>query len=190
MGGGHITRPELGMAQADPSHPLTEFYLLLQRALDKAGVFELPALYAAMQAPARRVYADEASQYLRLACEPKQGYTQLLGEGRLRLLYSALCVAPSGAPAALVLTEECTRATCAVQLLPPFLWDEALPPVPDSTSALSLQLTAQDIDAIDTAAASLGRRMAGSAQNKRWLRHPKADAFLAQRVALLQRVYR
>ena len=42
------------MAQPDPAHPLTEFYLLVQQALDKAGCFALPALYASLQAPARR----------------------------------------------------------------------------------------------------------------------------------------
>jgi hypothetical protein len=34
------------MPQPDPAYPLTEFYLLLQHALDKAGRFALPALYA------------------------------------------------------------------------------------------------------------------------------------------------
>ena len=35
MGGGHLSRPDFGMPQPDPDHPLTEFYLLLQRGLDK-----------------------------------------------------------------------------------------------------------------------------------------------------------
>ena len=30
MGGGHLSRPDFGMPQPDPAHPLTEFYLLLQ----------------------------------------------------------------------------------------------------------------------------------------------------------------
>ena len=46
MGGGHVSRPDFGMPQPDPAYPLTEFYLLLQHALDKAGRFALPALYA------------------------------------------------------------------------------------------------------------------------------------------------
>lgn len=187
MGGGHLTRPDLGMPQADPAHPLTEFYLLLQKALGQAGVFALPALYAGMQAPARRIWADEAQQYLRLSSTPQAGYTKLLGPGQLRLLYCTLHVAPGGAPAALLLTEECTRNVCAVQLLPPFLWDEALPPLPQSTSALALQLTAADLDAADADPDALGRHLARSGQNKRWLRHPKADTFLAGRVALLQK---
>ena len=29
MGGGHLSRPDFGMPQPDPAHPLTEFYLLL-----------------------------------------------------------------------------------------------------------------------------------------------------------------
>lgn len=46
MGGGHLSRPDFGMPQPDPAHPLTEFYLLLQHGLDREGVFALPALWA------------------------------------------------------------------------------------------------------------------------------------------------
>lgn len=35
MGGGHVSRPDFGMPQPDPAYPLTEFYLLLQHALEK-----------------------------------------------------------------------------------------------------------------------------------------------------------
>ena len=51
MGGGHVSRPDFGMPQPDPAYPLTEFYLLLQHALDKAGRFALPALYARVSGP-------------------------------------------------------------------------------------------------------------------------------------------
>ena len=51
------------MAQPDPAHPLTEFYLLVQQALDKAGCFALPALYASLQAPARRIYPEDCLLY-------------------------------------------------------------------------------------------------------------------------------
>lgn len=70
MGGGHLSRPDFGMPQPNPDHPLTEFYQLLQRGLDREGVFALPALYAAFQAPARRIYADEAADYLTLSETP------------------------------------------------------------------------------------------------------------------------
>lgn len=96
MGGGHVSRPDFGMPQPDPACPLTEFYLLLQHALDAAGSFALPAL----------------------------------------------------------------------------------------------QLTMQDVELIDADPAALGRKLVHTAQHKRWLHHPKADTFLAGRVALLQRVYR
>ena len=148
MGGGHVSRPDFGMAQPDPAHPLTEFYLLVQQALDKAGCFALPALYASLQ------------------------------------------VAADGAPAALLLTEECTRSVTALQLLPPFVWEDPLPPLPDVPAALTLQLTVQDVEAIDTDPAALGRRLVGSPAGKCWLTHPRAETFLAERVALLQRVYR
>ena len=119
MGGGHVSRPDFGMPQPDPNHPLTEFYLALQHALDKEGSFALPALYAGFQAPARRIYADEAAEYLTLSSTAGEGMTRLLAPGHLQLLYSSLHVMPDGAPVALLLTEECTRTVVAVQLLPP-----------------------------------------------------------------------
>ena len=190
MGGGHVSRPDFGMPQPDPDHPLTEFYLLLQHGLDKAGVFHLPALYASFRAPARRIYADEAAGCLTLSETADEGAVLLSAPRNLQLLYSSLHVEPDGSPAALLLTEECTRATVAVQLLPPFVWEDPLPPLPDTPAALTLQLTMQDVMQADTDPAALGRKLAGTAANKRWLHHPKAETFLAERVALLQRVYK
>ena len=190
MGGGHVSRPDFGMPQPDPAYPLTEFYLLLQHALDKAGRFALPALYARVQAPARHIYLDEAREYLSLSPTGQEGDIRLLAEGSLQLLYSTLHVLPDGTPAALLLTEECTRTTMAVQLLPPFVWEDPLPPLPDTPAALALQLTMQDVMQADTDPEALGRKLAGTAANKRWLHHPKAETFLAERVALLQRVYK
>ena len=57
MGGGHVSRPDFGMPQPDAAYPLTEFYLLAQQALEKSGSFMLPALYAGLQAPARRIWS-------------------------------------------------------------------------------------------------------------------------------------
>lgn len=190
MGGGHVSRPDFGMPQPDPAYPLTEFYLLLQHALDKAGRFALPALYARVQAPARHIYLDEAREYLSLSPTGREGDIRLLAEGSLQLLYNTLHVQPDGTPAALLLTEECTRATVVVQLLPPFVWEDPLPPLPDTPAALTLQLTMQDVMQADTDPEALGRKLAGTATNKRWLHHPKAETFLAERVALLQRVYK
>ncbi len=62
----------------------------------------------------------------------------------MQVLYSSLQVAADGAPAALRLTEECTRSVTALQLLPPFVWEDPLPPLPDVPAALTLQLTVQD----------------------------------------------
>lgn len=190
MGGGHVSRPDFGMPQPDAAYPLTEFYLLAQQALEKSGSFMLPALYAGLQAPARRIYREEAAGYLQLAAAPAEGLTRLLSPARMQLLYSSLQVQQDGTPAALLLTEECTRLTVAVQLLPPFVWEDPLPPVPDAPAALALQLTMQDVELIDADPAALGRKLVHTAQHKRWLHHPKADTFLAGRVALLQRVYR
>lgn len=161
MGGGHVSRPDFGMPQPDAAYPLTEFYLLAQQALEKSGSFMLPALYAGLQAPAR-----------------------------MQLLYSSLQVQQDGTPAALLLTEECTRLTVAVQLLPPFVWEDPLPPLPDVPAALTLQLTMQDVMAIDTAPAALAQKLVHSTDGKCWLHHPKAETFLSERLALLQRVYK
>ena len=190
MGGGHVSRPDFGMPQPDAAYPLTEFYLLAQQALEKSGSFMLPALYAGLQAPARRIYREEAAGYLQLAAAPAEDLTRLLSPARMQLLYSSLQVQPDGTPAALLLTEECTRLTVAVQLLPPFVWEDPLPPLPDTPAALTLQLTMQDVMQADTDPEALGRKLAGTATNKRWLHHPKAETFLAERVALLQRVYK
>ena len=190
MGGGHVSRPDFGMPQPDAAYPLTEFYLLAQQALEKSGSFMLPALYAGLQAPARRIYREEAADYLQLAAAPAEGLTRLLSPARMQLLYSSLQVQQDGTPAALLLTEECTRLTVAVQLLPPFVWEDPLPPLPDTPAALTLQLTMRDVMQADTDPAALGRKLAGTAANKRWLHHPKAETFLAERVALLQRVYK
>ena len=189
MGGGHVSRPDFGMPQPDPGHPLTEFYLVLQHALDREGVFALPGLYATFQAPARRIYADEAPEFLTLSSTPVENSTRLLAPSRLQLLYSSLHVTPDGAPAALLLTEECTRTVFAVQLLPPFLWEDPLPPLPDTPAALTLTLTMQDVERIDANPAALGRSLVLETQGKRWLHHPRVDSFLAERVALFQRLY-
>ena len=70
------------------------------------------------------------------------------------------------------------------------MWEDPLPPLPDTPAALTLQLTMQDVMQADTDLAALGRKLTGTAANKRWLHHPKAETFLAERVALLQRVYK
>ena len=103
MGGGHVSRPDFGMAQPDPAHPLTEFYQLVQQALDKAGCFALPALYASLQAPARRIYPEEAREYLRLAPQAGEGFVRLQAAVQMQVLYSSLQVVADGAPAALLL---------------------------------------------------------------------------------------
>ena len=190
MGGGHLSRPDFGMPQPDPAHPLTEFYLLFQHGLDREGVFALPALWADFQAPARRIYADEAEAFLTLRETPGAASTPLLAPRTLQLLYSSLHVLPDGTPAALLLTEECSRTVYAVQLLPPFVWEDPLPPLPDCAAALTLTLTLRDVEAIDTAPHALEQRLCREPGGKHWLAHPKAEAFLAGRIALLQRLYK
>ena len=166
MGGGHVSRPNFGMPQPDPSHPLTEFYCLLQRALDREGVFALPALYAQFRAPARRIYADEAADFLTLLPDEEEGVSRLLAPAQLQLLYSSL------------------------HIMPPFVWEDPLPPLPDAPAALSLTLTMRDVEEIDACPAALGHRLACDKAGKRWLHHPRAETYLSERVALFQRLYR
>ena len=96
----------------------------------------------------------------------------------------------TAADAALLLTEECTRTVYAVQLLPPFVWEDPLPPLPDAPAALSLTLTMRDVEEIDAHPAALGHRLVCDKAGKRWLHHPRAETYLSERVALFQRLYR
>ena len=48
----------------------------------------------------------------------------------------------------------------------------------------------QDVELIDADPAALGRRLVNTAAGKCWLHHPKAETFLSERLALLQRVYK
>ena len=65
-------------------------------------------------------------------------------------LYDVDLILPDGTPAALLLTEECTRATVAVQLLPPFVWETRCRRCRTPRAALTLQLTMQDVMQADT----------------------------------------
>ena len=138
----------------------------------------LIALYAQFRAPARRIYADEAADFLTLLPDEEEGASRLLAPAQLQLLYSSLHVMPDGAPAALLLTEECTRTVYAV------------PPLPDAPAALSLTLTMRDVEEIDACPAALGHRLACDKAGKRWLHHPRAETYLSERVALFQQLYR
>ena len=115
---------------------------------------------------------------------------QCMGGIEPNTVYSSLHVLPDGTPAALLLTEECSRTVYAVQLQPPFVWEDPLPPLPDCAAALTLTLTLRDVEAIDADPAALARRLCREAAGKHWLAHPKADTYLAGRIALLQRLYK
>ena len=55
------------------------------------------------------------------------------------------------------------------------VWEDPLPPLPDVPAALTLQLTLQDVEAIDTDPAALARRLCQTTRQKHWLAHPKAE---------------
>ncbi|MCI2046841.1 MAG: hypothetical protein LKJ90_03900 [Faecalibacterium sp.] len=192
MGGGHVTRPDFGLPQADSDAPLTEFYAILMRALGPAPTFMLPGAYVAFRPPYREpVYAENIREFCTFSPQPQPGYAEVLAPAQLRILHMELAIAPNRAPAALMLTAESTRRVMAVQLLPPFLCPgEPLPSVPDSTAALSLSLSDADIAAADESPAALGRGLAGRLAGKQWLHHPAVDTWLLTALAAAQRAYR
>ena len=135
MGGGHVTRPDFHLSGPDPQHPLTEFYLLMQAHLSRERSFALPGAYAAFQAPPGiPLFEEDIRGYCSFRSAPAPGHAEVFPPRRLHLLYDDLRVDASGAPAALVLTEESSRRTYAVRLAPPF-WGYSQPPLPDCTAA-------------------------------------------------------
>lgn len=106
MGGGKVTRPDFGLGQPDPGHPMTEFYTLVLEGLEQAESFALPGLYARFDPPAWPIEAHEARDWCSLSPVPREGFTQIVPPGRLRVLYSELRCTAAGAPSALVLTQE------------------------------------------------------------------------------------
>ena len=192
MGGGKVTRPDFGLGQPDPGHPMTEFYTLLLEGLTGVETFALPGLYAKFDSPAWPIEASEARDWCSLSPAAKEGYAPILAPGRLRVLYSELRCTAAGAPAALVLTEEGTRNTCAVRLLPPFLWpsDEAVPPWPDAAMALTLTLGPDAVDLADSDPRALARHLIASQKGKAWVSHPKLDRWLEAQAIRWQKLWR
>ena len=74
MGGGKVTRPNFGLGQPDPGHPMTEFYTLLLEALAGAESFALPGLYAKFDPPAWPIEPEEAPDWCALSPAPQSGF--------------------------------------------------------------------------------------------------------------------
>ena len=62
----------------------------------------------------------------------------------------------------------------------------------DYVSTFRRKDTGEDVkvEAIDTDPAALARRLCQTTRQKHWLAHPKADLYLAEKIALFQRLYR
>ena len=60
----------------------------------------------------------------------------------------------------------------------------------EEENAVVLKEIKQCQEAIDTAPAALAQKLVHSTDGKCWLHHPKAETFLSERLALLQRVYK
>ena len=131
MGGGHVMTPDFRMPQPDAAYPLTEFY-----PAGAAGAGKKRQLYAAR--PLRRAASPCPAHlpgggrrvFTACGCSGRGPDPAALPCPDAPFLYSSLQVQPDGTPAALLLTEECTRLTVAVQLPPPFVWEDPLPPLP------------------------------------------------------------
>ena len=192
MGGGYVTRPGFGLGQPDPGHPMTEFYTLLLEGLTGAERFALPGLYARFDPPGWPIETEEAPDWCSLSPAPKEGFVSILPAGQLRVQYAELRCTAAGTPAALVLTEEGRRTTCAVRLLPPFLWpsEEAVPPWPDTTSALTLTLGPDAPGLADAAPQALACRLIEDGAGKAWVSHPLLDRWLAAQAARWKRLWR
>lgn len=192
MGGGKVTRPDFGLGQPDPGHPMTEFYTLLLEGMAGAERFALPGLYARFDPPAWPIEAEEARDWCSLSPVPKEGFSQILAPGQMRVLYSELRCTPAGTPAALVLTEEGTRNSCAVRLLPPFLWpsDEEVPSWPDCTMSLTAALGPDAVELADANPHALARHLIAAQAGKAWVSHPRLDRWLDAQAARWQKLWR
>lgn len=190
MGGGHISRPDFGMPQPDPAYPLTEFYCLLQRALDREGVF----------CPARAVCTVPRSgpAYLR---RRGGGFSHPLPRRRGRFCPSA---GPGAAAAALFLPARhagwCARRAAAHRRMHP---DGIRRP---AAAALRLGRPAPSPSGRSGgsephpyhAGRGRDRRLPRRAGPPSRLRQggqalappPRAETYLSERVALFQRLYR
>ena len=192
MGGGKMTRPDFGLGQPDPGHPMTEFYTLLLEGLSGAETFGLPGLYARFDPPAWPIDPEEARDWVSLSPTPREGFVRLLDPGQLRVLYAELRCTPAGVPSALMLTQEGSRSTCGVRLLPPFLWpsDEAAPPWPDCSMALTLALGPDAPDLADASPRTLARRLIDQTHGKTWVSHPLLDRWVQAQAARWQKLWR
>lgn len=185
MGGGKLTRPDLSPLQPDPRHPMTEFYTLLLDALRGADRFALPGCYVRFAPrPGEPIYLDTVREYCTFSAAPGPLFQTILPPGHLLLRNCVLHVAADGAPCALLLTEEGSRKTTALQLLPLYRDPGAPPPTPpDCAAALCLQMTDEDLALADRAPAALGRRWVSAAARKSWLYHPAIDRWLLRAAA-------
>ena len=149
MGGGHLSRPDFGMPQPNPDHPLTEFYQLLQRGLDREG--RVCAARASMQPFRPRPGTSTltkppiTSPYRRPGGEPHR-----CSRPGCSKFYTAASTSCRTAPGGSSPHRSAPRTVYAVQLQPPPLSGrDPLPPLPDCAAALTLTLTLRDVEAID-----------------------------------------
>jgi hypothetical protein len=193
MGGGKVTRPDFGFPDARADNPLTEFYLLIQKTLSRTGgTFALPGAYASFcPPPDHQLYAEEIRDFCTFYSAPHPGCLEIFSPGRMQVLYDDLRVTADGTPAALMLSDESSRLTTALQLLPPFFSPDFPPaPLPECTCALTLTLCSEDLILMDNCPAELGRRLCRQTDRKSWQSHPRIERWLTTALAAAQRSYR
>ncbi len=192
MGGGHVSPARIfGMPLPDDCVPrCTSSICWRKQALEKCGqLYAAPPSSAGLLSPCHRRLLTGGSRRIcslrpgsgrglpgprRAHCSPLPGCS---------FYYKHACRCSRTAPRRplKLLTEECTRLTVAVQLLPPFVWEDPLPAAAGcSGAALTLQLTMQVVMLPSTPppAALASRSWCTAPIWQPWLHHPKAETFL------------
>ena len=188
MGGGHVSRPDFGKTQMDAENPMSEFYALLLKGLEKADAFAAPGCYVQFRPNlSRQIWREDMAEYCRYSAEKENGVTVIAPE-KFAIGYYELSLTALGAPAAVFLYGKNDRREIAVRLLPPFGGIE-LPKPPVEVPLVELQLTGQDLVQIDTQPEQLAHAWINETRNKRWAAHPAIDAWELKALSAAQKEY-
>ena len=102
------------MAQPDPAHPLTEFYLRYARLwIRQAALRCLPCIISTWAPCAPDLRKKRGAGVSPSCAAGREALSACQAAVQIWVLYGNLPVAADGAPAALLLTGECTRSVTA-----------------------------------------------------------------------------
>lgn len=189
MGGGHLTRPNYGSSRPNPNDPMTEFYLLLERGVEKCGQFAMPGCWGSFKPDfSRPLFEEDMPALCRFSPAPGQG-NEIFGPRRVAVNSHELWVTAQGSPIALIINGPQRREHYAVQLLPPFPGVE-VPPPPAGLPRMALTLNEEMIFLADARPDALAERLALELWGKAWEEHPEMEKWMTRALALAQREYR